>query len=323
MPVGPHAIHLIAEATLIPVDRSLESPSLTFLRFADDILIFCTDEAQARSALAKLALILDKQQRLTLQRHKTRVYNPAEFQLHFAAMIEDRPISSDEDALVKLIRRYSRGNPCQAVLYSQITPDDWSQISEAAIRRIIEDYLSRNPVDYIRLRWFYRRLCQVGHPGALGVSLENIDRLGPCFANLCQYFASIQTVSNEEWKDIGGRLLCLMELEEVRENEYFGLSVLSLFSRQPSLNHISSLLGQFSASPPYARREILFAAKASGAFDWVREHKESFLMMDPWQQRAMLFAFSGLARDEKKFFVDLCRLERPFDVILGKWCKTI
>jgi hypothetical protein len=45
--------------------------------------------------------------------------------------------------------------------------------------------------------------------------------------------------------------------------------------------------------------------------------------MDPWQKRAMLFAFSGMASDEKKYFVDYCRLERPFDLILGKWCKTI
>ncbi len=323
VPVGPHAIHLIAEATLIPVDRSLQSLGLTFLRFADDILIFCADNTQAKSAVGKLALILDKQQRLTLQRHKTCVYAPASFQAHCAAMIEDRPISADEEALVKLIRKYSSGNPYQAVRYSQITADDWNQISETAIRAIITDYLSKDPVDYIRLRWFYRRLCQVGHPGALSVSLENIERLGPCFANLCQYFASIQAIDDNEWRSIGGHLLGLLNREEVRENEYFGLSVLSLFSKKPSLNHISTLLGQFSSAPAYARREILFAAKASGSFDWVREHKESFLMMDPWQQRAMLFAFSGMARDEKKYFVDYCRLERPFDLILGKWCKTI
>ena len=323
VPVGPHAIHLIAEATLIPVDRSLESLGHTFLRFADDILVFCANEAQAKSVVGKLALILDKQQRLTLQRHKTCVYTPAAFQAHCATMIEDRPISADEDALVKLIKKYSRGNPYQTVLYSQISADDWNQISETAIRKIVEDYLSKDPVDYIRLRWFYRRLCQVGHPGALRVSLDNIEKLGPCFANICQYFASIQTISDDEWKSIGGQLLSLMNREEVRENEYFGLSVLSLFSKKPSLNHISVLLGQFSSAPAYARREILFAAKASGAFDWIREHKESFLMMDPWQQRAMLFAFSGLAKDEKKYFIDLCRLERPFDQILGKWCKTI
>jgi hypothetical protein len=154
--------------------------------------------------------------------------------------------------------------------------------------------------------------------------LDNIEKLGPCFANICQYFASIQTIRDDEWKSIGGgQLLSLMNREEVRENEYFGLSVLCLFSKKPSLNHISALLGQFSSAPAYARREILFAAKASDAFDWIREHKESFLMMDPWQQRAMLFAFSGLAKDEKKYFIDLCRLERPFDQILGKWCKTI
>ena len=36
VPIGPHGIHLIAEATLIPVDNSLETSGYTFIRYADD-----------------------------------------------------------------------------------------------------------------------------------------------------------------------------------------------------------------------------------------------------------------------------------------------
>ena len=78
VPVGPHAAHLLAEATLIPIDNSMAATGMNFLRYADDILIFCASAAAARHSLAQLATILDRQQRLTLQRHKTRFLKPDE-----------------------------------------------------------------------------------------------------------------------------------------------------------------------------------------------------------------------------------------------------
>lgn len=198
VPVGPHAIHLIAEATLIPVDQSLQSLGFNFIRFADDIVFFCESEAIARSTVGKVASTLDKQQRLMLQRHKTRIYNPLDFQQHCSRMIEDRPISNDEESLLGIIRKYSNRDPYQMISYSQIKPEDWMQISEPIVRSIIEDYISQDNIDYVRLRWFYRRLSQVGHPGAISVSLENMDRLGPCFANICLYLSSVQAISSDE-----------------------------------------------------------------------------------------------------------------------------
>jgi len=322
VPVGPHAIHLIAEATLIPIDQSLQSLGLNFIRFADDLVFFCENDTVAKSTIGKIAVILDKQQRLMLQRHKTKLYTPGDFQQHCINMIEDRPISADEDFLIKIIQKYSNGNPYQVVAYSQIKPEDWVQISETTIRKIIEDYLSKENVDYIRLRWFYRRLCQVGHPGAIAVSLENMDRLSPCFSNICLYLASIQTVGTEEWKVIGGHLLKLLQQSDVQSNEYFGLSILSLFGRNALLNHLPQLISMFPSSPPFARREILLAAKSASACDWIREHKEGYALMDPWQQRAMVYCISSLPRDEKKYFINLCTLSRPFDETLGKWSKS-
>lgn len=98
VPVGPHPIHLIAEATLIPIDNSLKAAGVRFLRYADDIVIFCKSDREARTALSTIATVLDKQQRLTLQRHKTRFYEPTDFRRVCAQMIEDRPINSDENS---------------------------------------------------------------------------------------------------------------------------------------------------------------------------------------------------------------------------------
>jgi hypothetical protein len=40
VPIGPHAAHIIAEASLIPIDNSMSTSGLDFIRYADDILIF-------------------------------------------------------------------------------------------------------------------------------------------------------------------------------------------------------------------------------------------------------------------------------------------
>lgn len=323
VPIGPHPIHLIAEATLIPVDNSLDASGFNFIRYADDILIFCSSEREAKTTLATVAAVLDRQQRLMLQRHKTKIYSPSEFRELCRDMIEDRPIDRDEARLLGIIRKYTGGNPYQGISYNSISPDDWSQFSQEIVGKIIREYLSKDVVDYIRLRWFYRRLAQVGHPGAIDVSLENLDSLGPCFANICFYISSIQSIEPDRWKYIGGKLLVLLEAEEVKNNEFFRLSILSLFSRNEFINHFSHLAKVFGMSDSFARREIMLSAYQNKAFDWLREHKESFGNMDSWQKMAFIYCASALPKDEKKYFINRHAYYGPFEDVLSKWAKGI
>ncbi|WP_189597099.1 hypothetical protein [Paenibacillus elgii] len=46
-------------------------------------------------------------------------------------------------------------------------------------------------------------------------------------------------------------------------------------------------------------------------------------MMDPWQKMAFIYGASGLPSDEKKFFLNKLALQRPFDVVLSKWSKSV
>lgn len=73
IPVGPHAAHLLAEASLIPIDNSLVSQGINFCRFVDDFVIFANSENEARAILYRFSDILDKQQRLVLNKQKTRL----------------------------------------------------------------------------------------------------------------------------------------------------------------------------------------------------------------------------------------------------------
>jgi retron-type reverse transcriptase len=322
VPIGPHAIHLVAEATLIPIDNSMVSSGLKFLRYADDIVVFAASEHGAKRALQRLAQIMDKQQRLTLQRHKTRIFAEIEFKNYCNQMIENRPISDEEDQILQLVEKYSDGNPYQAISYDEIATEDWASISSAVVRSIIEEYVNASEINFIRLRWFYRRLAQIGHPGAIEVTLENIDILTPCFASICAYLASIQSIPPEQWKDIGEQLLALLSTDEVQDSEYFRLSILSLFSRNADINHFANLAALYPNSDSFTKREILLAARANGAADWLREFKEDFEGMERWQKSAFLYCCRAFPADERRHFIGRWKFERPFDAELAAWAKA-
>ena len=322
VPVGPHATHLFAEASLIPIDNSMADSGIDFIRFADDIIIFCDDFKQARKALSRVASILDRQQRLTPQRHKTEIYTPADFFARCAEMIEDRPINSDEDRILGVLRRYTGGNPYITISYNDIEAKDWGAFSEVTVSKVISEYLSATNVDYIRLRWFYRRLAQIGNPGAVDITLKNIEILTPCFASICSYLSSVQGINTARWQEIGSDLLKLLQIDEIRENEYYRLSILSLFTRNRDINHFASLSSGYSGSDTFAKREITLAANVNGAIDWLRELKEDYGGMDYWQRMAYLFCCRDFPSDERKYFINRLEFNDVFMDQLARWAKS-
>ena len=321
IPIGPHGAHLIAECSLIPIDNSLRANGVNFIRFADDFVIFCESIDAARKTLNIVATTLDKQQRLTLQRHKTRIFAADEFREHCSRMIEDRPINGEEEEILKVIKRYSGGNPYATVTFNQIAPEDLRAFSEEIIQRIIREYLHEDEIDYIRLRWFFRRLAQVGHYGALRIIIENIGSLEPCLPSVCAYISSVREIPSNEWKDIGDALLDVLESESQLDTEFARLSILSLFSRNEHIDHFVRLAQRFGLGDVNMRREILLAAKTNSETDWLRDHKESFNVMDPWQRMAFIFCMAIFPRDEKRFFLQSAEPSCEFERQLIRWSR--
>jgi retron-type reverse transcriptase len=142
IPVGPHAAHLLVEASLIPVDNSLVARAFRFCRFVDDLVIFADDEMTARMYLYQIAEILDKQQRLQLQRTKTKILSKGDFQKHCHEMIEDRPVNDLELQLLTIIDKYSKGNPYRAVYLSELSDEDFRTFQPSVVEKILSDYFA-------------------------------------------------------------------------------------------------------------------------------------------------------------------------------------
>jgi hypothetical protein len=350
IPVGPHATHLLAEATLIPVDNSLVSQGVNFCRFVDDFVIFANSEDEARAYLYRFSDTLDKQQRLILNKQKTRLLSSSELQSYCKKMIEDRPINHLERQLLGIVKKYSGGNPYQIVRLSQITEDDLKSFSKRALELILNEYLLKenNPVEkilmlfksfayrllspspmpdssksvnFIRLRWFLRRLTQIGHPGAIDFCLKNLNHLIPSLADVCHYLSAASVNYEGDCVELGERLLKALSNEVVSSNEYFQLCVLSLFARNSSFNHFSQLVRLFDNSSGVVRREIIISARNNNGADWLRELKETYPSMDIWCKQAFLVSAKGLVIEERKFFAQSITANSILDEILLKWLK--
>ncbi len=323
VPVGPHAAHLLAEASLIPVDNSLAARGFRFVRFVDDIIVFASGELSARTTLYQVAEVLDKQQRLQLQKGKTRILDRATFRAYCEGMIEDRPINDLEKQLVSIVAKYSKGDPYRLVFISDLTEEDLRAFQPAVIEQILADYLAQPAPDFVRLRWFLRRLAQVGHPAAISYCLTHFERLVPAISEMCRYFvATGRGGATVDWRAVGAELITLLDNGLVLSNEYFQLSLHSLFALEPQLDHLPFLIQRYKASSPYIRRKIILAAARANVADWLRELKEDAMAMDPWTKRAFLIAARSLPMEERRFFLRFASADSLMEQLIVDWAKA-
>lgn len=326
IPIGPHPAHLIAEMTLIPIDESMIIKGFEFCRYSDDILVFCNSENEARMIIYEMAKILDKQQRLILQKQKTEIIKSIDFKSRYESMLDDNPINSDEKEIIQILNRYSNGNPYSKIKLDKLSDEEKSRFSEHALSNLIEQYLSDENPNFSRLRWFYRRLAQVGTQNAVDISIERFESLIPAISDVCQYFISaVERNSIRTWHITGERILELLDNEIIKTNEYFQISLLSLFVNNNKLNHTNKLISLYQNVPEGLKRKIILACYEAGASTWIRELKEEEQRMEVWTKRALLIATSILPSDEKKYYLNRISGKQSDDDIMThliiKWAK--
>ena len=237
--------------------------------------------------------------------------------------MEDRPINAAEGRLLKVVREHSDGNPYASITHNQLPPEVRREFSDSVIDDIVNEYLQSPVTDYSRLKWFFRRLTQVGDPGALPIVIGNASKLRPCIADICTYMASVRSVDPESWRRIGRQLLGLLEWPTIRDSEFLKLSIMSLFAKNRHMNHFDEFARHFPQSDQHTRREVLLAAKKNLAVDWLREHKESLVNMDPWQKMAFVYCMSILPTDEKSHFLRRIAHSCEFENSLSKWAVAV
>ena len=133
------------------------------------------------------------------------------------------------------------------------------------------------------------------------------------------YISSVQEMPPSDWEIVGKDLLGFLETEVTLDTEFARISILSIFSKNEHIDHFAKLAQRFSAGDGHTRREILLAAKTNSRADWLREHKEDYSSMDPWQRMAFTYCMSVLPKDERRFSLKRHKYDSLFEEHLAKW----
>lgn len=299
IPIGPHSSHLLAEMSLIPVDASLKFQKIHYARYVDDMVFFCASRKEARIRILQIAEILDKEQRLTLQRDKTKEYSASKFLSHVNAMLIEEPIYDIERKIIDIIASYSGGNSYTRINLGVISDDHLRVLSEKNVTDLLKKYLDAH--NYERLRWIYRRLAQIGIPHGIEFSINHFEDLIPAMNDMCLYISSCSENFESDWRDIGGRIITLLSDEIVMANPFYQISLLNLFVYNPQLNHIDRLVGLFKTQNEEVKRKILLSSLHYDNAAWIHQLKEEQVRFSEWTRRAYLIATRSLPADQRKF----------------------
>ncbi len=295
---------------------------LDYCRYVDGIVIFCDDYKQARVIVYQMAYILDRQQKLIVQKQKTKIYESEEFEAYCQNMLQDRPINDFEEEMLTVLRARSSRNPYANISLQALSLDENKVFEQSRIEKNLSDYLKEKEPNFTRIRWLLRRLSQVGVPSAVDFCITHTDELTLAISDICHYLVSVNNNYTGDWKGLGNKIFSLLNSDLIKSNEYFQMTLLSLFGRKPMLNNTSSLISAYYTSPPSLRREILLGAYALNMRDWLRELKESYQGLDTWSKRAFIIAIKTLPVEERKFFLDYIKDGSTLNDLLIKWAKT-
>lgn len=316
IPIGPHVSHLLAELSLIPIDESLVLKGIQFCRYVDDYAIFASTHEEATMVFYHMAEILDKQQRLVIQKQKAKIYTKKEYKKVCSKMMIDDPINDIEEEILGIIKEHSEGDSYTPIKLSDLTPEDLEVLSYDNINALLNEYISSQTPKFSRLRWLYRRLAQIGIPHAVDFSIENMHRLIPAINDVCLYLASTSPYYNEEWKDIGDEIIQLLELPIIKTNEYFKIVLINLFVRNRKLNHLPKLLELYRHSTDSIKRKVILTASQDSAKSWIRELKEDYDRFDEWNKYAFIISTACLPKEERKFLLQSIKERLTPDSIL-------
>jgi reverse transcriptase-like protein len=302
IPVGPHASHLIAEASLISLDEYLIQSGYDFCRYVDDIHVFCESYDDALIAVSALANYLDHHQKLILNRHKTRIVPSDQFLEISSNALSDNPINEIEEKLLSIINSKQK-DPYEIIEFEDLSGKELGEFSKENVETVFKGYIESDSPDYPGLRWFLRKLAQVGIPEGIEYIILNIRKFYPVIREVGLYLNSSQKKYSGELAGLGGRLIETLNNQLVKKNEYLQIIILNLFFNIKKLNHTSSLFRNYESFGSNAQRKIILIAADTDQAAWLKSLKQKYSTMNIWLKRAFIYACKVLPEDERRHYL--------------------
>lgn len=331
VPVGPAVIRLLVEVTIDDVDRSLLSEGYRFCRYSDDYRIFAANEGEARRACAFLARTLMTHHGLTLQESKTEIIPAGRFIERFSRTEEDALRQSVEEKFGYLVQQlkdkeservgdiFSIGvdgsiefdftdisflglSPYMDVAFDDLDEDQKRLVNSLNLWEVLVDQTNADrALDVPLTRFALRRIYELKVEGDVELLFGNLARLYAVFPHVVRAIVAQAGDNRELKRELGERLLSLLDDPIVGHLEYHRAWVLAVFAADADWDHSDRLVQLYSTYfDSFTRCEVISALGAAGIAHWFRSRKGEVMNMAIWERRAFLAGAKCLPGDEAK-----------------------
>jgi hypothetical protein len=207
------------------------------------------------------------------------------------------------------------GSNYDEIEWDDLDEEQQKEIDGMNLGKVFRDEVAKgDDADLGALRFLIRRLAQLGDDEILEDIFSNLETLHPVLADVIKYLESLRSISAEKQKDIGQRVLDLLQSSFITEMPHHRMWVLTLFcestgwdNQERFLNLLSSLSDQFS------RRKLILALGRSGQTAWFQSRWRSLFDETHWCRRALLLGASCMPSDARKHWYD--SVEPRLDVL--------
>jgi len=303
IPVGSAPCRLLAELAISDVDQALLANGVQFIRFNDDYRIFATSHAEAYRHIAFLANTLFRNHGLTLQAQKTTVVTVETFRNRFLPTPIDRETASLRERFEDLVNELQLTYPYASIAYDDLDEEDQRLVDSMNLVDLFTEELDNtNGLDLSMMQFILKRLADLGDKAILMHALDNIDALYPIFPDIILYIRRIRdALSHEEKRDVGGRIIELLDNSIISELDYHRMWALDLFTHSTEWNNSDAFFRLLNSAPDLmSRRQLILAMGRSAQRHWFQSQWRSLFDETHWPRRALLAGASCLPPDARR-----------------------
>ncbi|MBY3171705.1 RNA-directed DNA polymerase [Rhizobium laguerreae] len=315
IPVGGNATRLLAELSLVDIDRALLGEGYQFTRYVDDFRIFIKPNQDPYNALAFLADNLWSSEGLSLSTAKTRV-------IPFEQYREQLELSSGEDA------SQAEESAAERLLYALYDAEEGEQPPEDLVNldlvAEIHTEIEKEFWDLGKIRVLLRCMKLTRDANAANFLRQNYSILMPFAKELVLLMEELASAEDISFQDMEVPIVDLILTPAIRHLHVTRAWLLELFVR-----------GVISISAAQARRldvlsdtldqRALFRIRARlGEVHYFRQRKARIHEFTPWLQPAFIYSAACLPADEYRTWLGNIRLNLnfPLSPLFADWARA-
>ena len=320
IPVGPSASSLLAECCLVDVDKLLRTMGFPFVRYIDDFRIFGPSRAKLLHVLHEVTKLLYTNHRLAVQGGKTQIRSTEAF---VARNLEDprRMFEVEvEGRLEELVDQINDETGYELTL-DDVSEDEVAEEVEKCLDSLFRESIRAVSPRLGTVRFVLREGSRVGSESVAKLVVENLEALAPIIGDVSRYLRrTVPTMTPTECRELGKALLRVGRASDLAASDFVAVCILDLLATFPALLPFrrASAFAQTRVSS-LGIRPLALLAKAHRETYWVRQHKEGFMELGPWDRRALIWAASVLPRPERRRWLGKIRkgLDDPLEAALA------